>query len=185
MLTNVARSVTDAIRDGTARSTTNSAPAPSEQIEPSLAYPAPSPVVDGQQAGAFDLPVGTGVRVAEGANQWTLAVVDVAWLPGPCDDTFSDTGPVVVLAIRYDVAAGQVTSVPPVEFRYQDSAGTQHTASLTSGCADSAGLAVMAAAGETRDAVVGFEVPDGRGGKVTYAPSLVDVGAWTIPARSA
>jgi len=182
-LTNGIRNVVESIRD--ASTPEHTAPAPSQRPLPSLAYPAPSTVVEAQQAGAFDLPVGSGVQVTTGIDQWTVAVVDVAWLPGPCDDTFGDSGPVVVLALRYDVTGGQAVSVPPFEFRYEDSAGTQHSPSFTAGCESDPVSTVVADAGETSDAVVAFDIPDGSGGEVTYAPSQVDLASWTIPARPA
>jgi hypothetical protein len=175
-LVSAVRTVVGAVRGATA---TSSASGPVLAKPPTLSYPAPSAIVDQAQPSAFLLPVGTGVRVTDGANQWTVAVVDAVWLPTACEDTFNDPGPVVVVGIRFDVGAGQLTATPDA-FTYQDSNGEAHFASKVSGCADT--VPTVQGTGGDVHLTMAFDDPTGGGGELTYRPLLVDAGSWRIPA---
>jgi hypothetical protein len=181
-LVSAVRNVVSSIRAGSATATASQPPALAKP--PTLSYPTPSAIVEQAQPSAFLLPIGTGVRVTDGANQWTATVVDAVWLATACDGAFADPGPVVVVGVRFDVGAGQLTTTPDTDFAYRDSAGQTHFPSRVSGCADPV-PALQATAGEFRTAMMAFDDPTGGGGELVYSPSLAAAGSWRIPARPA
>jgi hypothetical protein len=180
-LLSAVRAAVGAFRAGTATAVASSPPLAKP---PTLSYPAPSSIVAQAQPSAFLLPVGTGVGVTDGANQWTATVVDAVWLATACEGTFHDPGPVVVVGIRFDVGAGQLTATPESEFAYRDSTGVTRSPSKVSGCADPV-PALQGAAGDLRTVMMAFDDPTGGGGELIYRPALADAGSWRIPARPA
>lgn len=52
------------------------------------------------------------MSAADDKGEWTVALVHIEWLDGPCDDTYRDNGPVVVVDLRFEVLTGELMGFP-------------------------------------------------------------------------
>lgn len=133
---------------------------------------------------ASELALGTTVSAADDRGEWTVVVLDVEWRDGPCDDTYRDNGPVVVVDLRFEVLTGELMGFPGQEFRYLDSAGQSSGTASQSGCED-LGHAFHAVAGEVVTGTIAFEADPSLVGEIIYGRynDLDDIASWEIPVQ--